>query len=79
MLIAIVFGFGGLDAFGCIFTLMPIGMEIFRQNDMPRRLLLAVLFAGVTTAVCCPGTPLSSGNILATMFFSTKTTAAMSL
>ena len=77
MLIAIIFGFGGLDAFVCIFTLMPIGMEMFRQNDMPRRLLPAVLFAGVTTAVCCPGTPLTNGNILAAMFFGTSTTAAM--
>jgi H+/gluconate symporter-like permease len=77
MLIAIIFGFGGLDAFVCIFTLMPIGMEMFRQNDMPRRLLPAVLFAGVTTAVCCPGTPLTSGNILASMFFGTATTAAL--
>lgn len=78
MLIAIIFGFGGLDAFVCIFTLMPIGMEIFRQNDMPRRLLPAVLFAGVTTAVCCPGTPLTNGNILASMFFGgTATTAAL--
>ncbi len=77
MLIAIIFGFGGLDAFVCIFTLLPIGMEIFRQNDMPRRLLPAVLFAGVTTATCCPGTPLTSGNILAAMFFGTSTTAAL--
>ncbi len=77
MLIAIIFGFGGLDAFVCIFTLMPIGMEIFRQNDMPRRLLPAVLFAGVTTAVCCPGTPLTSGNVLAGMYFGTSTTAAL--
>ena len=76
MLIAIIFGFGGLDAFVCIFTLMPIGMELFRQNDIPRRLLPAVLFAGVTTAVCCPGTPLTNGNILASMFFGTATTAA---
>lgn len=76
MLIAIIFGFGGLDAFVCIFTLMPIGMEIFRQNDMPRRLLPGVLFAGVTTAVCCPGTPLTNGNILASMLFGTATTAA---
>jgi H+/gluconate symporter-like permease len=44
---------------------------------MPRRLLPAVLFAGVTTAVCCPGTPLTSGNILASMFFGTATTAAL--
>lgn len=77
MLIAIIFGFGGLDAFVCIFTLMPIGMEIFRRNDIPRRLLPAVLFAGVSTAVCCPGTPLMNGNILASMFFGgTATTAA---
>ncbi|MBR1780719.1 MAG: GntP family permease [Oscillospiraceae bacterium] len=76
MVIAIIFGFGGLDAFVCIFTLMPIGMELFRQNDIPRRLLPAVLFAGVTTAVCCPGTPLTNGNILASMFFGTSTTAA---
>lgn len=76
MLIAIVFGFGGLDAFVCVFTLLPIGMMIFEQMDIPRRLLPATLFAGVTTAVCCPGTPLTSGNILASMFLGTATTAA---
>ncbi len=76
MLIAIIFGFGGLDAFVCIFTLMPIGIEMFEEHDMPRRLIPAVLFAGVTTAVCCPGTPLTNGNILASMFFGTTTTAA---
>ncbi len=76
MLIAIIFGFGGLDAFVCIFTLMPIGIELFEEHDMPRRLIPAVLFAGVTTAVCCPGTPLTNGNILAAMFFGTSTTAA---
>lgn len=78
MLVAIIFGFGGLDAFVCVFTLLPIGMEIFRQNDIPRRLLPATLFAGVTTAVCCPGTPLMNGNVLASMFFGgTATTAAL--
>jgi len=78
MLVAIIFGFGGLDAFVCVFTLLPIGMEIFRQNDIPRRLLPAILLAGVTTATCCPGTPLLSGNILASMFFGgTATTAAL--
>ena len=78
MLIAIIFGFGGLDAFVCVFTLLPIGMEIFRQNDIPRRLLPATLFAGVTTATCCPGTPLMNGNVMASMWFGgTATTAAM--
>lgn len=76
MVIAIIFGFGGLDAFVCIFTLLPIGMAMFRENDLPRRLLPATLFAGVTTAVCCPGTPLTNGNILAGMFFGTDVTAA---
>ena len=76
MLIAIIFGFGGLDAFVCIFTLMPIGMEIFRHHHPPRPLLPGVLSAGVTAAVCCPGTPLTNGNILASMFFGTATTAA---
>lgn len=76
MLISIIFGFGGLDAFVCVFTLLPIGMMIFEQLDIPRRLLPATLFAGVTTAVCCPGTPLTNGNILAGMFLGTKTTAA---
>lgn len=77
MLISIIFGFGGLDAFVCVFTLLPIGMMIFEQLDIPRRLLPATLFAGVTTAVCCPGTPLTNGNILASMFLGTKTTAAL--
>lgn len=77
MLISIIFGFGGLDAFVCVFTLLPIGMMIFEQLDIPRRLLPATLFAGVTTAVCCPGTPLTNGNILAGMFLGTKTTAAL--
>lgn len=77
MLIAIIFGFGGLDAFVCVFTLLPIGMMIFEQQDIPRRLLPATLFAGVTTAVCCPGTPLTSGNILASNFLGTSTTSAL--
>ena len=77
MLISIIFGFGGLDAFVCVFTLLPIGMMIFEQLDIPRRLLPATLFAGVTTAVCCPGTPLTNGNVLAGMFLGTKTTAAL--
>ena len=77
MLISIIFGFGGLDAFVCVFTLLPIGMMIFEQLDIPRRLLPATLFAGVTTAVCCPGTPLTNGNILAAMFLGTTTTAAL--
>ena len=74
--VAIIFGFGGLDAFVCVFTLLPIGLMMFEKYDIPRKLLPATLFAGVTTAVCCPGTPLTSGNILASMFLGTKTTAA---
>ncbi|MCR5784221.1 MAG: hypothetical protein K6G40_01075 [Eubacterium sp.] len=76
MAVSIVFGFGGLDAFVCVFTLLPIGLMMFEKYDIPRKLLPATLFAGVTTAVCCPGTPLSCGNILASMFLGTKTTAA---
>ena len=77
LVIAVIFGFGGLDAFVCVFTLLPIGMMLFQDLDIPRRLLPATLFSGVTTAVCCPGTPLTSGNILASMFLGTKTTAAL--
>ncbi len=76
MVIAIIFGFGGLDAFVCVFTLLPIGMVMFEKYNIPRRLLPATLFAGVTTAVCCPGTPLTNGNILAAGFLGTQTTAA---
>ena len=76
LVIAVIFGFGGLDAFVCVFTLLPIGMMMFQDLDIPRRLLPATLFAGVTTAVCAPGTPLTCGNILASMFLQTSTTAA---
>jgi H+/gluconate symporter-like permease len=76
--IAILFGFGGLETFVCIFTLLPIGMALFRDADIPRRLLPATLMAGISAAVCCPGTPLTNGNILAGVFFrGTPTTAGL--
>lgn len=77
MAISIFFGFGGLDAFVCVFTLLPIGMMMFQKYDIPRRLLPGTLLAGVSAAVCCPGTPLTNGNILAAGFLGTTTTAAM--
>jgi len=77
MAIAIIFGFGGLETFVCIFTLLPVGMAMFREADIPRRLLPATLMAGVSAAVCSPGTPLTNGNILAGAFFGTPTTAGL--
>ncbi len=73
--IGLVFGIGGFDTFLAVFTLIPVGLNMWRDGDLPRALLPGTLMGGLSAAACLPGTPLFA-NMMGQMFFGTKTTAA---
>lgn len=73
--IGLIFGIGGFDTFLAVFTLIPVGLNMWRDGDLPRKLLPGTLMGGLSAAACLPGTPLFA-NMMGQMFFGTKTTAA---
>lgn len=73
--IGLVFGIGGFDTFLAVFTLIPVGLNMWRGGDLPRALLPGTLMGGLSAAACLPGTPLFA-NMMGQMFFQTNTTAA---
>lgn len=73
--IGLVFGIGGFDTFLAVFTLIPVGLNMWRDGDLPRALLPGTLMGGLSAAACLPGTPLFA-NMMGQMFFGTNTTAA---
>lgn len=75
MLTCFVVSYGGLDAFCGIFMLLPIIMMLAKKADMPRRLVPAVMFGGISSAQLGPGSPLT-GNNFGSAFFQTAPTAA---
>lgn len=75
MLTCFVCSYGGLDAFCGIFMLMPIIMLLAEKSDVPRRLVPAVMFGGISSAQLGPGSPLT-GNNFGSAFFQTRATAA---
>ena len=54
--------YGGVSMFVAVFGLYPICLVLFRQADIPRRLIPATITVGVFeyTMVCLPGSPLIS-------------------
>ena len=70
-----VCSYGGLDAFCGIFMLLPILMMLAQKSDLPRRLVPALMFGGISSAQLGPGSPLT-GNNFGSMFFQTTATAA---
>lgn len=72
--IGLLFGIGGFDTFLAVFTLIPVGLNMWRDGDLPRALLPGTLMGGLSAAACLPGTPLFA-NMMGQMFFGTKTTA----
>lgn len=67
--------YGGLDTFCAVFTLLPIVMVLAQKSDMPRRLVPALMFGGISSAALGPGAPLTANNMGA-MLFGTTITAA---
>ena len=67
--------YGGLDAFCAIFMLLPIIMMLAEKSDVPRRLVPALMFGGISSAQLGPGSPLT-GNNFGSAFYQTTATAA---
>ena len=78
--IAVVSGlltYGGVSLFVVVFAVYPFAAELFRQSDIPKRLIPATLALGgfTFTMDALPGTP-QIQNIIPTAFFGTNTWAA---
>lgn len=75
MMTCFVCSYGGLDAFCGIFMLLPIIMMLAQKSNVPRRLVPALVFGGISSAQLGPGSPLT-GNNFGSVFFETTATAA---
>ena len=69
--------YGGISMFVCVFCLYPMCIVLFRDADIPRRLIPATITVGVFeyTMVCLPGTP-QIQNLIPTQYFGTTAMAA---
>ena len=73
-----VLTYGGLSVFVVAFVMYPFGAILFKQADIPKRLLPAVLWMGIFTysMVSLPGTP-QIQNIIPAAVFGTNTWAGI--
>lgn len=69
--------YGGVSLFVVVFAVYPFAAEMFRQSDIPKRLMPGVIALGAFTftMTAIPGTP-QIQNIIPTSFFGTTTWAA---
>ena len=68
--------YGGVSAMGSCFALYPITLAVFREADMPRKLIPATIGAGIFTWVTMlPGNP-QVQNIIPSSFLPTNAMAA---
>ena len=72
--------YGGLSVFVVAFVMYPFSAILFKEADIPKRLLPALLWMGIFTysMVALPGTP-QIQNIIPTSFFGTTTWAGIGL
>lgn len=80
VLVGALLTYGGVSLFVAVFAVYPFAAELFRQNDIPKRLLPAAIAMGAFTFTMdsVPGTP-QIQNIIPTTFFKTTTWAAPAL
>ena len=69
--------YGGVSMFVAVFCLYPMCLVLFREADIPRRLIPAAITVGVFayTMVCIPGSP-QIQNLIPTTYFGTTAMAA---
>lgn len=69
--------YGGVSMFVAVFCLYPMCLVLFREADIPRRLMPAAITVGVFayTMVCLPGSP-QIQNLIPGKFFGTTPMAA---
>src|SRR3712207_3045139 len=77
VLVCAVLTYGGVSLFVVVFAAYPFAAEMFRQSDIPKRLIPGTIALGAFTFTMdsLPGTP-QIQNIIPTTFFKTDTWAA---
>src|SRR5215471_1291444 len=77
VVICAILTYGGVSLFVVVFAAYPFAVEMFRQSDIPKRLIPGTIALGAFTFTmdALPGTP-QIQNIIPTTFFKTNTWAA---
>src|SRR5215510_3289018 len=77
VLVCAILTYGGVSLFVVVFAVYPFAAEMFRQSDIPKRLIPGTIALGAFsfTMDSLPGTP-QIQNIIPTTFFKTDTWAA---
>src|SRR6188474_3230497 len=77
VVVCAILTYGGVSLFVVVFAVYPFAAEMFRQSDIPKRLIPATIALGAFTFTmdALPGTP-QIQNIIPTTFFGTNTWAA---
>ncbi|MDR0283560.1 MAG: GntP family permease [Propionibacteriaceae bacterium] len=77
VLVGAILTYGGVSLFVAVFAIYPFAAEMFRQMDIPKRLVPATIALGAFafTMDALPGTP-QIQNIIPTTFFGTTAFAA---
>jgi H+/gluconate symporter-like permease len=80
VLVGAILTYGGVSLFVAVFAVYPFAAEMFRQSNIPKRLIGGTIALGAFTFTMdsLPGTP-QIQNIIPTTFFKTNTWAAPSL
>jgi H+/gluconate symporter-like permease len=80
VLVGAVLTYGGVSLFVVVFAIYPFAAEMFRQSNIPKRLIPGTIALGAFTFTMdsLPGTP-QIQNIIPTTFFKTDTWAAPTL
>ena len=77
VLVCALLTYGGVSLFVVVFAVYPFAAELFRQSDIPKRLIPGTIALGAFTFTmdALPGTP-QIQNIIPTAFFGTSAWAA---
>jgi H+/gluconate symporter-like permease len=77
VLVCAILTYGGVSLFVVVFAVYPFAAEMFKQSDIPKRLIPGTIALGAFTFTMdsLPGTP-QIQNIIPTTFFKTTTYAA---
>ncbi|MBC3860664.1 GntP family permease [Undibacterium jejuense] len=77
VLVCAILTYGGVSLFVVVFAVYPFAAEMFRQSDIPKRLIPGTIALGAFTFTMdsLPGSP-QIQNIIPTTFFNTNTWAA---
>ncbi len=80
VLVCALLTYGGVSLFVVVFAVYPFATELFRQSDIPKRLIPGTIALGAFTFTmdALPGTP-QIQNIIPTSFFGTTAWAAPAL